>query len=393
MKLIKNSFLSAIAAVIFLASCATTNQSNNSSATSADVQNANSSAVTNPVTENSIPISGSITVTTFINSSDKYGNLLTQLSEDELALADITAGDIAAVDICGKTLAIPVVTSYSDVNVGSFLIRLSKGTVSIAINHGNCAGTLGAEAGTPVAFILSKKGGYLSEYTIRHLEKSENRSDYASDEIFANARVVSVKGIGANKVYRSCNPSLSDARAPYADAFAQKSGIKTAINLANNKNAYNENQQKLPAKYYSSLVDSGNVIFLDMGVTITEDAFAQKFAEGVRFMLTKEAPYLIHCDEGKDRAGFVNAVLQAFMGASLEEITDDYMISFENYYGVTKGSDKYNHIAPNIIGMFESVSGGVKVTDKNIKAVATDYLTNTVGLSKAELKQLKNKLK
>ena len=378
--LVKGISAAFIASALLFASCKTTDSGISKSE---DLKPAEEQLI---IAENAEAVSG------FIASSDKYGNLLTDISEQNLADAGIIAGDIAVVDICGKTLSIPVVTNYSDVNVGSMLIRLSKGTVSLAVNHGNCAGTLGASEGTPISLILSKKSGYLSEFTIRHLEKSENRSDYASDEIFANARVVATKGMGAGKVYRSSNPSLTDARAPYANSFAKKSGIKTAINLANNEKVYAENQSKLQAEYYSSLAANGNVIFLDMGVTITEEDFSKKFAEGIRFLISKDGPYLIHCDEGKDRAGFVNAVLEAFMGASIEEITDDYMKSFENYYGVTKGSEKYDHISSNIVGMFESVSG-TKVTNKNLKSVTQNYLINTLGLSKDELKQLKNKLK
>jgi len=52
-----------------------------------------------------------------------------------------------------------------------------------------------------------------------------------------------------------------------------------------------------------------------------------------RFIIANDGPYLIHCTEGKDRAGFVSAVLEALMGADLQEIVADYMKSYENYYG------------------------------------------------------------
>ena len=383
----KTFFNTAITAIIvsavFLASCATTKQQ----AAQKNTAESEQISVEIKIAENAQAVSGSIT------ESDKYGNLATDITVEDFEKAGITAGDVAVVDLCGKTYSIPVVTSYSDVDIGSFLIRLSKGKVFIAINHGNCASRTGATSGTPVTFILSEKAGYLSEFTIRHLEKSENRSDFESDAIFANARAVTTTGIGKNKLYRSCNPSLTDARAPYADAFAKSAGIKTAINLANTKELFEENQKKLLATYYSSLVANGNVIFLNMGVSVIEKAFAEKFADGIRFMIKHDGPYLIHCDEGKDRAGFVNAVLEALMGASTSEIKDDYMKSFENYFNVKQGSEQYEHISINIIKMLESVNNNQPVTDKNIKAVAEKYLTETLGLSKAEVKKLKQQLK
>ena len=89
----------------------------------------------------------------------------------------------------------------------------------------------------------------------------------------------------------------------------------------------------------------------------------------------------------------VNAVLEALMGASTSEIKDDYMKSFENYFNVKQGSEQYEHISINIIKMLESVNNNQPVTDKNIKAVAEKYLTETLGLSKAEVKKLKQQLK
>ena len=71
-------------------------------------------------------------------------------------------------------------------------------------------------------------------------------------------------------------------------------------------------------------------------------------------------PYLIHCTEGKDRTGFVCAVLEALCGASYEEIVADYMITYENYYGITRESapDSYNAIARlNIDGMLAFLAG------------------------------------
>lgn len=46
-----------------------------------------------------------------------------------------------------------------------------------------------------------------------------------------------------------------------------------------------------------------------------------------------ERPYYIHCVEGKDRTGFVLAVLEGFASATYEEITSDFMKSYYNFYG------------------------------------------------------------
>lgn len=74
--------------------------------------------------------------------------------------------------------------------------------------------------------------------------------------------------------------------------------------------------------------------------------------------MAHEGPYLIHCTEGKDRAGFVSALLEALVGSSVEEIKDDYMCSFTNYYGVEYGSEQYEKIAEsNVLASLRDIAG------------------------------------
>jgi hypothetical protein len=47
-------------------------------------------------------------------------------------------------------------------------------------------------------------------------------------------------------------------------------------------------------------------------------AVKSKLASGMEFLASHEGPYLIHCTEGKDRAGFVSALLECLIGAGAE---------------------------------------------------------------------------
>jgi len=51
-------------------------------------------------------------------------------------------------------------------------------------------------------------------------------------------------------------------------------------------------------------------------------------------MASADGPYLVHCLEGKDRTGFVCIVLEALMSATYQEIVDDYMLTYNNYYHI-----------------------------------------------------------
>lgn len=102
--------------------------------------------------------------------------------------------------------------------------------------------------------------------------------------------------------------------------------------------------------------------------------------------------YLIHCKEGKDRAGFVCAVLECLMGASAAEVVEDYMETFFNYYGVGKGSYEYDAIAQgNIIKTLKTAFGISDLNDADLAACAQDYLLS-IGMSSDEISRLKANL-
>ena len=105
-----------------------------------------------------------------------------------------------------------------------------------------------------------------------------------------------------------------------------------------------------------------------------------------------EGPFYVHCNEGKDRAGMVAAVLEALMGATVTQVADDYMLSYVNYFNVKKTDARYPVIAKIITDMFVQMNGGKAVTNANLKAVAENYLTKTVGLTTSQLNTLKQKL-
>ena len=113
-------------------------------------------------------------------------------------------------------------------------------------------------------------------------------------------------------------------------------------------------------------------------------------------MIANEGPYLIHCTEGKDRAGFVSMLLEALMGGKKDEIVNDYMLSFENYYGVEHGSDRWTRIAQsNIISNLLKLTGAEdeKALDKaDLVKAAETYLTDTVGLTAEQVTALKDVL-
>lgn len=321
---------------------------------------------------------------------DKYGNALTDIKTSELTAAGYEIGDILTITIDGSSTIAPFVSTYSDVDRGNPLVRDSKDSILLAINYGNFSKTFGAAEGGSLTLSLYEKGAYKLEYEIRHLVKSENREDYLSDQIFANFRNIAYGNIADGVLYRSCHPANEEARAAYTIKFVEEYQINTIINLADSQEELAENAKRFP--YYGDLVADGQVIALDMGVDFTSEEFSAKLKDGLEFMISHEGPYLIHCREGKDRAGMVSALLEALMGATVEEITSDYMETYTNYYGVTKGDPKYDIIAKTILGVLQDINNGTEPTDDNLASGAENYLLHTVGLTQGQIEELKDRL-
>jgi len=311
-------------------------------------------------------------VTGTVSEVDKYGNVHANILQEQMDLEGLETGDILEVSFNGTVLEIPYVTTYGDVDSGSVLLRLSGGHVLIAINYGNCSKTYGLETGIQISISLFDKGAYKEELEIRHLVRTDERNDYAGDEIFANFREVVLGAIGTDILFRTSHPSMDDPRSPYAGKLMEEAGIKTVVNLSDSAEEFEANLSF--NEYYKKLNDEGNVIALNMGVDLLSVEFAQKLQTGLLFMIEKEPPFLVHCVEGKDRAGMIVAILGAIMDAGTEEIYKDYVVSYENYYNVKPNTLAYTAVEKIIKDIFQSLNGENPVNDSNVKEIAVRYL-------------------
>ena len=331
----------------------------------------------------------------------KYGNLTMDFKPQALYDAGFELGDMLSVTLGEQKLEIPFCTSYSDVDTGSLVVRHDKenDVVIVAINMGNFSKTYSAEVGAELTFELKEKAAYLDQYMMKQLTRTNNREDYSLDSVFANFRSIATTGIKSGVLYRSSSPINNEiARAAYANSLAEAVGVKTVLNLADNAEMIAEYRKAddFKSEYYANLFDNGNIATLNMGVDLKDEEFGNKLAEGLKFMITKEAPYLIHCNEGKDRAGFVSAILEALMGASMDEIVADYMLTYANYYGVEVDSEQYKSISEsNIIASMTTIVAGLEkgsdLSKVNMQDATKKYLVS-IGMTEAEVKSLIEKL-
>lgn len=349
-----------------------------------------------------------IQIKTTIYEIAKYGNLILYMYGSELFDKGFEHGDVVEIDIGEQTWDVPLCSNYSDVDNGEVVLRASSEIdgVVLAINMGDFATTadiaektaIDEEPGyrwdylmeTPVQITITMKeeGGYREQWLIRQLVRTNERTDYAhlSDEAFANFRVINTTGMGANVLYRSSSPiNPTWGRNTYADKAAENAGIVTVVNLADLSNTY----ENTDSSYYSTC----QVTYVNLGTDYLSEATLNGIAEGMRFIINNDGPYLIHCNEGKDRAGFVSALLEGLMGATMDEIIEDYMVTYYNYYGVEAGSEKYNAIVNN--NLIKVLNETFKVDDvykANLSAEAEAFLMEDAGLTADEVDALKAKL-
>ena len=217
------------------------------------------------------------------------------------------------------------------------------------------------------------------------------RTDYPNltDAEFANFRMIRTSGISEGKLFRSSSPvSTWSERNAIADKLSQEAGIKTFINLADSDEGMTKHEG-----YNGSYYSRQNIICLNLGMKYKSKDFRNRLAKGFHFMAANEPPYLIHCSLGKDRAGFVCAIVESLAGASWPEIERDYMLSFRNYFGILPGSKEYDFVLNNEIYRFLSDDfGAANLSAVNLAEYAEKYL-HKIGVSQKDIDALREKLR
>ena len=173
-------------------------------------------------------------------------------------------------------------------------------------------------------------GKNLYKSLAKRLSNDRENYNYLTDSEFANFREVRVSGIARGKLYRSSSPVSSWGKRNFiADNESKSVGIKTFINLSDT-NQGTRNYKDFDSSYYAGQ----KFIGLNMDMKLHSKNFQQRLARGIKFMIENEPPFLIHCHLGKDRTGFVCALIECLTGAEADEIELDYMRSFYNYFGI-----------------------------------------------------------
>jgi hypothetical protein len=256
------------------------------------------------------------------------------------------------------------------------------------------AGPAAGETSSPIAPSVYVRDSGRWEAAVREtaaLVKSESRQDYASGGAFANFREITLGDIPARLLYRGSHPALpGNSRFPYAQQLAENARVATVINLADTPEQLASNAENIP--WYQNFINRNTILSLAMNSDYTAPEFEARLKSALVFMADHNQPYLIHGIEGRERTGFLAAVIEALMGASAEEIKTDYMLSYVNLYKIAPEAEAYRTISYFAEDMLLRITEGKPPASTDLRVEAERYLINRIGLGRDALDSLKGRL-
>ena len=319
-----------------------------------------------------------ITNTDFLNSGFNYGDSVNVKLENGYELEDIPFLSGMYVEY-GKTMV------YG---------KASKDKVSFIQKYKSFVENSKASKEMDYIITLNEAGKYSYIENVGNLICTNNFEDYNDEIKFSNFREVTVGDIKQGRLYRSASPiDNSTNRSGFVTNLALKHNIKTILNIIDKEDAYNELLLEIDDNT-KTLIDNVNVILAPISNDYQAEKNIKNIVNGLNQLINNEYPYLIHCLEGKDRVGYELAIIEALCNASYEQIVDDYMTTYYNFYNITKDSDleKYNYIKQtNIDAMLKFITGSDDLNNVDYRKATTKFLTN-YGMSEDNINQLINKL-
>ena len=333
----------------------------------------------------------------------EFGGVYIKNTIEEFNALGYEYGDSVDVEFSNgyKLTGIPYYNGYYTQNGDPLLIAYpGYDYIKAAINNGDDLFEIaGLDENMTASVSLNKRGGFLSIQNARDIHYTDNRDDYGSDEIFANFRAVDCTAVKKNTLFRSASPCDNQHnRATYVDSLLGEYGIRFILNLSDNddKIAVYMSKEDFSCDNFEKLYNDGKVIPIALNMNFSSAEFKEKIVNGLTAMAGNEGPYLVHCTEGKDRTGFVCMLLEALVGASYEEIEKDYMITYDNYYGINpeKDSARYTVIVENVLQpMIKSMTGkdGVDIKSADLSVYAREFLKSG-GMTDEEITTLRNNI-
>jgi hypothetical protein len=208
--------------------------------------------------------------------------------------------------------------------------------------------------------------------------------------ISSNFREIHSGKISPKLLYRSNHPIYNGKQVKDIVLSAENAKIQTVINLSDS--IWSLRSKIIYCPWYKNLFDKNNVIALNMNIksNASDDKFCKKIRDGLLFIINHNPPYLIHCEAGVDRTGFLSVLLESFMGASFDDIVKDYMLSFveDSDYSL----EDYKNGSMFITNLFGKIKGDAIKAGDDLQFLSVQYFLEKVKLNAREIQMLGNRL-
>lgn len=336
------------------------------------------------------------TIRTKVVGYDNFNGAYLGITPDDLNKKKIKYGDMLSLRLKDTTFIVSYFTGYYG-KPGTPLLVNYNNSPRIIFTRSTTGLSLQFldREGQKVRISMKGKGGAIETQSIMGHSYSNNHAHFASDKIFANAREVQTTGIGAGRLFRSASPfDNKHNRATFASQYIEMQGINTILNLADSKEKATSRTDTPP--YSQKMINENRVIFCPLTANYTSKEFYSQLTESLAELSHCPTPYHIHCTEGKDRCGYVCAILEALCGASYDEIVADYIISFDNYFGDSMSPEgKQMFVRDNLnhcLMFYTGAPSSEELHTINLQQAITDKLTE-FGMKCEDLERLKTRLK
>lgn len=306
-----------------------------------------------------------------VTHETKFGGVYFDKTIEEFNALGFEYGDSVNIAFSnGKTLEdIPYYNGYY-VDIGEAVLVAYPGYpyIDAMINYGDDLYlALELDENCTADITLCERGKYAGVQKARDIQYSDEQGEQ-SDIVFANFRAVNMGDLKKDVLYRSASPCNDEHnRASVTDRLAAEAKIGFMLNLSDNESDILGfiAADTFDSPYFLSLFTSGKVAPLGLSANFKSESFGEKLAQGLEAVAQSEGPVLIHCVEGKDRTGYVLMLLEALCGATYGEIVDDYMLTYDNYYGINKTSDpeRYDIIKEKNLDVMISYMTGTPAED------------------------------
>ena len=312
------------------------------------------------------------------------------------SLFDIRAGDRVYED------AILLENYLGTFMFDKFVNVESDGYVSIG-----CVGKLiSVPVGSEVILTYSGTSDRYQKTPLYNAGSSDVRGDYASDEEFANFYEVTGGNLKQGVLYRSFSPLYApnkQTRSTYVDDLAEEAGIGYLVALSYSDASVKAAVESLEG-YCVELCKEGAYVAPSMGYLYFQEK--EKTVSVLKGIMDNDGPYLVHCNVGRDRTGFMVLLLQSLCGCSVDEMKECESKAFCNLYHIDVGSQEYQTVVDctydrnmflianpdRIPDMFDIDWDHIDVGSVDPYSAAYSYCTGYLGLTDDEVMKVRGNL-